>query len=94
MTPLITPVSDNHVGVPGSSKNGVFGRKCFNIFFIVSGSCLVSRQLLSSAATAATKVVGHCAFISWITENLTFFWPPYGSKLLKNDDFCCKFVHN
>ena len=30
-----------------------------NYFFIVSGSCLVSRQLLSSAATAATKVVGH-----------------------------------
>ena len=28
-------------------------------FLIVSGSCLVSRQLLSSTATAATKVVGH-----------------------------------
>ena len=44
----------------------MFGRKCFNIFFIVSGSCLVSRQLLSSAATAATKVVGHCP---WQTSN-------------------------
>ena len=57
MTPLITPVSDNHVGVRGAAKMECFVENVLNFFFIVSGSCLVSRQLLSSAAT---KVVGHC----------------------------------
>ena len=60
MTPLITPVSDNHVGVRGAAKMECLVENVLKLFFIVSGSCLVSRQLLSSAATAATKVVGHC----------------------------------
>ena len=59
MTPLITPVSDNHVGVQGAANMKCWVENVFKFFFIVSGSCLVSRQLLSSAATAATKVVGH-----------------------------------
>ena len=50
MTPLVKPVSDNHVGVRRAAKME---------WLVENGSCLVCRQLLSSAATAATKVVGN-----------------------------------
>ena len=67
MTRLITPVSDNQVGVRGAAK-----AECWveNIQknYIVSSSCLVSRQLLSSTATAATKVFGHCRRPTFISE--------------------------
>ena len=60
MTPLIMSVSDNHVGVRGKAKMECWLENVLKNLFIVSGSCLVSRQLLSSAATAATKVLDHC----------------------------------
>ena len=59
------------MGVRGAAKMECLVENVLKMFLIVSGSCLVSGQLLSSAATAATKVVGHCNHQMTIVTLLT-----------------------